>query len=79
MSLIQVHSTLIEKHDIMFSFVDKYLFEKANVRRNNMLEPQGNFINVIQFCINQRQQPVNTHRENAINYTGVCTSLQSSN
>lgn len=68
MPLDDVHRILITKREVMFSFMDSYLFSRANVQRNNMLNTQDNFINVIQFCINTRQRTVNVQRENAINY-----------
>lgn len=68
MPLDEVHRILIEKREFMFSFMDRYLFSRANVQRNNILNTQQNFINVIKFCINTRQRTVNIQRENAINY-----------
>jgi hypothetical protein len=68
MPLVDVHRILTSKRNIMFSFAEHYLFQKANIQRTEILNTRENFIKVIRFCINQRQRQVNDQRENAINY-----------
>jgi len=81
MSLIDVHRILIKNRENMFSFADNYLFTRSNVQRNEILNNQDNFIRVIRFCINTRQQPVNAQRENAIayfsfHYTSIANAIK---
>lgn len=54
--LLDVARILEGKRDFMFSFMDRYIFEKIGLSRQEVLETPENFNSVVVFCLETRNR-----------------------